>query len=293
MPFARAIFVAASLAALAVAPGLSWAQSTEAADTALSPDMVAATVSGVPITLGELIAVRQTLPDQYQQIPDEVLMQALINQLVDQTLMEQAARAAGLENSVAFRLSVRNQERAALADLWATRALLERVDDEAVQAAYTERYGAENAPDEINAAHILVEEEGLARELRQRLEDGADFAALAAEHGIGPSAERGGDLGWFDRAQMVPAFADAAFALAPGEISDPVESPFGWHIIKAGERRKRPTPPLKSVEAEIVSDLTEKAEAEILEDIRATGTIERPQNPFPADAIRADQLLED
>lgn len=259
----------------------------------LSLDTVVATAGGTAITLGEVIAVRQSLPQEYQQLPDEVLLQALVSQLADQTLMEQAARAAGLTDSRGFEISVRNQQRAVLADMWATRRLLELVNEEAVNAAYEARYVNMAPVEQMNAAHILVETEEEARNIRKQIADGADFAALAARFGIDGTAQRGGDLGWFSRTDMVPAFTDAVFAMEPGALSEPIETPFGWHIIQAGERRTRPVPDLAAVEAEIVQSLTEQAQKQILEEIRTDGAIERPDTDFPAAAIRNDALLSD
>ncbi len=145
----------------------------------------------------------------------------------------------------------------------------------------------------MRAAHILVEDQAEAKDLKAQLDKGADFAALAAEHGTDGTASRGGELGWFVHEQMVPEFADAAFAMQPGEVSDPVQSPFGWHIIKLEERRERPVPPLAEVRDQIVEQLTQKAQADVLTEVRGAAEIELGAEEVPAAAIRADEMIAD
>lgn len=256
-------------------------------------DTVIATVAGTPVTLGELIAVRQGLPPQYQQLPDEVLMNALVEQTADQILLGRAAREAGLDRKRAVQLILENQARAVLAETYMDRAVAERVTDAAVQQAYDAAYASAEPVEEVRAAHILVEDEAKAQELKAELDQGADFAALAAEHGTDGTAAQGGDLGWFVHGQMVPEFADAAFAMQPGEISAPVQSPFGWHIIKLDERRERPAPPLAEARGQIIDELTQQAQTDILSQLRAAAEIERGAEQVPASAIRADELVAD
>jgi peptidyl-prolyl cis-trans isomerase C len=264
---------------------------SQAAGPAPTAETVVATVAGTPITLGELIAVRQGLPPQYQQLPDEVLIGALVEQTADQIMLAEAARQAGLDQRRSVQMMLQNQARAVLADAYMQRAVDERVTDADVQQAYDAQYASAGPVEEVRAAHILVDSEAKAQELKGELDGGADFAALAAEHGTDGTAARGGDLGWFVHEQMVPEFADAAFALQPGDISGPVQSPFGWHLIKLEERRERPVPPLDEVRGQIVDELTEKAETEVLAEIRGAAEIERGAEQIPASAIRADELI--
>ena len=271
------------------------AETTEAAPEIavedLSADTVVLTVNGTPITLAELIAVRQSLPDQYQQLPDEILLGALTQQLADQQVLADSAVAKGLESASNVQLALKNQRRATLADAYMTDALIAGITDEAVAAAYKERYENAEPVVEVRASHILVEEETKAQELKKQLDEGADFAALAAEHGTDGTKTRGGDLGWFVHEQMVPEFADAAFALEPGTISDPVKSPFGWHLIKLVEKRDRPAPPLEAVRDELVGELSQELQEKIIMEGRETAEIVSPELAVPPGAIRMDQLL--
>jgi peptidyl-prolyl cis-trans isomerase C len=263
----------------------------QAANDALSADAVVATIAGTPITLGELVAARRGLPEEFQQLPDEVLMDALIEQMANQLLLAQAAREAGLDQDLAVQMALKNGERAVLASAFLEQAVTERVTDAAIEAAYQERFANAEPVQEARAAHILVEDEATAKEIKAKLDDGADFAALAAEYGTDGTASRGGDLGWFVHEQMVPEFADAVFAMEPGTVSEPVQTPFGWHIIKLVEMRDRPVPPLDAVRDQIAAELAETVQTDILGEVREGIDVQREGDSIPASAIRADELL--
>ncbi|MEM9043097.1 MAG: peptidylprolyl isomerase [Pseudomonadota bacterium] len=297
---ARAVLSALVLAAVA---GPLSAQTTETTETAPAEEApavaetydaqtVVLTVNGIDVTLGQLIAMRQGVPEQYQTLPGEVLMQALSEQLSTQILLAEAARADGLEERDDIKLAIETQKMAILADAYLRDQISERVDEAKVQAEYEARYVNVEQPEEVRAGHILVETKEQAESLKAELDGGADFAALAAEHGTDGTAQRGGDLGWFIHSDMVPAFADAAFGLQPGEISGPIESPFGFHLIKMDERRTRAAPPLEEVGAQIIQELTSAAQAEVVEGVVAGAEITPADPMVPPDAIREDQLLE-
>lgn len=251
-----------------------------------------AEVDGTTVTLGELLAVRRELPEQYQALPDQLLYDGILEQLIDQLLLAEAARKAGFDQRPAVALNLLNQQRAILADAYLNARLAERVTPERLEALHQERYTKAEPVDEVRAAHILVETEEEARELRAKLDEGADFAKLAEEHGTDGTASRGGDLGWFVHSEMVPQFAEAVFAMEPGTVTGPVETDFGWHLIKLDERRPRPAPPLEEVAGELRQELVRQAQVAIIEELRAEAAIEKPDAPVPPEAIRADALLE-
>ena len=302
---ARTTPVAAAIAAALLFAGPAWAQTaTEqgssdqpAAETAEAADFdgktVVATVGDAEITLEQVIVIRQSLPEQYQNLPDEVLMNALVQQIADQMTLAAKAEEAGYQDRNAVRLGLEAQRRAIMADAWMAQALLDRVSMEDVEAAYKERYTDQPPVEEVRAAHILVAEEEKAKELKAQLDAGADFAALAAEHGTDGTATRGGDLGWFEKAQMVPEFADAAFAMEAGTISDPVQTAFGWHLIKLDAKRDRPVPPLVEVRQQLIQELSQEAQQAVVEEARAGAEVKMVEDGVPASAIRADELLVD
>ncbi|MGR3412034.1 MAG: peptidylprolyl isomerase [Paracoccus sp. (in: a-proteobacteria)] len=144
---------------------------------------------------------------------------------------------------------------------------------------------------EYNAAHILVETEEEAKEIKAQLDDGGDFGALAEQHSTGPSGPNQGDLGWFSADQMVAPFAEAVAAMEPGSVSAPVQTEFGWHLIKLNETRMREAPPLDQVRDQISQMvLREKVESEIQRLVEAAD-VEKTEGVEPA-ALNNVDLLE-
>ncbi|MEM1343257.1 MAG: peptidylprolyl isomerase [Pseudomonadota bacterium] len=277
----------------------SAAEATEAAEAApptfamdeLSADTVIATVGEYELTLGELIAVRQSLPAQYQSLPPAVLSEGLLSQLIDQTILYRRAVEAGLDARTDLRLQLINQRNSALAEAFMRAEMQASITDEAVQAIYDERYANAEPEVEVRAAHILVETEEKAADLKAQIDEGADFAELAAEHGTDGTRTRGGDLGYFSQADMVPEFAEAAFAMEVGTVSAPVQTPFGWHLIKLDDRRDKPVPGLEEVRQQIVEGLAQEAQGAILEASREAVEVSRPEKVLPPEAILADDLI--
>lgn len=275
---------------LLMMPELAFSQATEAPEP--TSTTIIATVDETPLTLGEVIALRQALPQEYQDLPDEVLMETLLQELSDQQLLANAAIAGGLLQRTNVQLALKNFRRKVLAEAFLADALAKRVDEAAIEAAYKEKYTDQPPVLEVRAAHILLQNEDLARELKKRLADGADFAALAAEHGTDSTAPLGGDLGWFAREMVLPAFAEAVFAMEPGSIADPVQTALGWHLIRLDAVRDRPVPPIEMVREAIRKELQTEARRALLDEARATGQIVRPEVGVPDAAVRLDNLIE-
>ena len=299
----RAVLRGTALAALlgmAFAPPL-WAQTDEetageapaepAPTEAPSAETVLATVNGRDITLGEVIALRMSLPQQYQTLPDEVLYEGILEQLIDQSLLEEIGRTNGLDARSDVVLRILNQRRSLIAQAQLLEELAIRLTDERIEALYTERFLGAEPVVEVRARHILLETREDALRIKAEIDAGADFADMAVQHSTGPSGPNGGDLGYFVHSQMVPEFADAAYALEVGAVSDPVESQFGWHLIKLEDRRDQAPPPLAAVREELVLELEQQISSEIVEELREDAAIERLPQPIPPALIRADDLL--
>lgn len=257
----------------------------------LSKDTVVLTINGKDVTLGEVIAIRQSLPEQYQNLPDEILLGALVQQLADQQMLSDAAEKDGLTENYNVMLALKNQRRATLADAYMTEVLIKGITDEAIAEAYKEQYETAEPVVEVRASHILVAEEEKAKELKKMLDEGADFAKLASEHGTDGTKTRGGDLGYFVKEQMVPEFANAAFALEKNAISDPVKSPFGWHLIYVADKRNKPVPPLDQVRDAIVENLSKELQQKVVTEGRAAAEVRQPALAIPPAAVRLDALL--
>ena len=257
--------IAAALTALALA-GPAAAQDAPALDT------VVATVNGDEITLGHMVAARSSLPQQYQQLPDDVLFSALLDQLVQQTLLSQTQD----ELSGMAEMTLENERRLLGAAQAVESIVGEAVSEEALQTAYEARYAEAEPATEYNASHILVETEEEAQALIEELDGGADFAALAEEHSTDPSGPSGGSLGWFAAGAMVEPFQDAVEEMEPGTVRDePVQTQFGWHVIRLNETRAADAPELDEVRGEIEEELRQAAVDARLAALQDDATIDR------------------
>jgi peptidyl-prolyl cis-trans isomerase C len=257
--------------AVAFAAGLVTAAPAVAQD-APDPDTVVATVDGTDITLGHMIALRSSLPQQYNQLPPEVLFNGILDQLVQQTLLMQDFEG---ELSRQADLLIENERRAVIAGEVISDVMGGDPGAEAVQAAYEEKYGGAEEETEYKAAHILVETEDEATALIEDLEGGADFTALAQEKSVGPSGANGGDLGWFGAGTMVEPFFNAVTELEVGALSAPVQTEFGWHVIKLNETRIKEQPSLDEVRADIEEELRQAAFEEYVKDLESGAKVER------------------
>lgn len=243
---------------IALAAALAFAGPAIAQDT--TADTVVATVNGTEITIGHLIVARDRLPDEYRQIPDEVLFKGLIDQLVQQEAMR------GDQDTLSKRseLTLENEARALQVGEKIQAAVDEALTEEAIQAAYDARFADAEPEQEYSAAHILVETEEEAQEIISELEGGADFATLAQERSTGPSGPNGGDLGWFSAGMMVPPFEEAVMALEAETVSAPVQTDFGWHVIRLNEVREKAAPTIDQVRGELVQEIQNATVEEIL-----------------------------
>lgn len=214
-------------------------------------DTVVANVDGVEITLGHMLQTRQTLPAQYQQLPPETLFNGILDQLIQQTALSNAAGEA----PKSVQVSIENYRRAQLANVALEAVLAAAITEDVIKDAYEAQYANQEPTKEYNAAHILVETQEEALQLTEKARGGADFAELAKEHSTGPSGPNGGALGWFGAGMMVPAFEQATTELDVGGISEPVQTQFGWHVIKLNETRDMPVPALEEVRDAIVAEL--------------------------------------
>ena len=211
-------------------------------------DQVVATVNGTDITMGHMIVVRSGLPDQYRNLPDDVLFKGILDQVIQQTIL--AAQAGG-DTPDRVRLALENERRALMAAEHMDVVLADAVTEDAVAAAYEKTYAGAAPEREFDASHILVETEDEAKALVTDLDGGADFAELAKEKSTGPSGPRGGALGWFGTGQMVPEFENAVKDMEVGAVSTPIKTQFGWHVIKLNDTRSKDAPKIDDVRADL------------------------------------------
>jgi peptidyl-prolyl cis-trans isomerase C len=243
-PFVGAAFVALALSLPARADGPT-------------ADTVVAKVNGIDITLGQMVSVRESLPQKYLTLPDDVLFNGILDQIVQQTVLAQNAEA---DLTLRQKLELEAQKRGFLANVVLDKAVGAAVTDETIKAAFDEKYAKAAPGNEFHAAHILVKTEEEAKKIKSDLDGGADFAEVAKASSTDPgSAASGGDLGWFAPGMMVEPFEKAVEALKPGETSGPVQTQFGFHIIRLLETRPASAPTLEEKRDEIAGELQQKA----------------------------------
>ena len=241
------------------------------AEDAVDASTVVATVNGAEITVGHMIVLKQRLPAQYQQLPPDVLFNGVLDQLVQQTLLGEEVDMLSLSSQLSLDNETRSLRAAEAVQDIAEMATTE----EAIQAAYDETFGSVEPETEYNASHILVETEEEAAALVTELEGGADFATLAREKSTGPSGPNGGELGWFGLGRMVPAFEEAVVAMEVGTVSAPVQTQFGWHVIRLNETRLKGAPALEEVRGDLTQTVQRQAIEAHVADLMEAAEIDR------------------
>ncbi|WP_170447277.1 peptidylprolyl isomerase [Ruegeria arenilitoris] len=261
-----------------------------AAETEPSADTVVARVNGDEITLGHVIATAAGLPPQYQQLEDEVLYQFIVEQLIQQQLLSQEQDELTRLNA----LMLTNEERSLKAVQTVNQITDAQVTDDAIQAAYDAQFADFQGEDEFNASHILVATEDEAKEIKAQLDDGADFAELAKEKSTGPSGPNGGALGWFGKGQMVPEFEQAVIGLEKGQVSDPVQTQFGWHVVVLNDKRKSEAPEFAAVRDELAQSVRQEAIQAKIDELTQAGNVERPEvEGLTPDVVRKLDLVQE
>jgi peptidyl-prolyl cis-trans isomerase C len=264
--FLAVMLVAALVTVWPVAPAQAQAQS----------DKVVAKVAGVEIRESDLAMAEEDMGQQVQQLEGAAKRDALVAYVADVILAAKAAEAkkvtdqkefksriAFIRNKLAMEMLLVQEGKAA-----ATDAAMKKVYEEAVKQQGNEQ--------EVRARHILVPTEAEAKTILAEIKKGTDFAEMAKQKSKDPgAAAEGGDLGYFTKDQMVPEFADQAFKMNKGDVSDPVKSQFGWHIIKVEDKRTKPAPTFDQVKEQVEQYVTRRAQAEYITKLRETAKVER------------------
>ena len=241
--------------------------------------ILVAKLNGEDIYLDEVLRLVEKLPEEIRQQPLETYFDRLIDDIVDSRLAAAAGNEAGLTNDerVIEQMSIAAQR--VLAEAWINSELRKSITDEAVQQAYDIFVADEQSRHEVRARHILVKEKAEAEAVIAELQGGADFAELAKKRSTGPSGPNGGDLGFFPRGAMVPAFENAAFALEAGSFTQtPVQTQFGWHIILVEEKRIAEAPTIEELAPQLRQNLISQNLGRLLDSLRTNARIER--RPF-------------
>jgi len=266
---AVAILVIASLVAI---PQAATAQDKQdkADDT-----KVVAKVNGKAITEADMRMAENELGRELGNIPPEVKRRALAEYLIDNVLFADAAEAEKLGSTPEFENQMRYLRNRMLREEYFEKTLKTAIGEDEAKKIYDAKIAELKPEDEVAARHILVDSEEKAKELRAKIEGGADFAEVAKESSNDTgSKENGGLLGYFGKGQMVPEFEAAAFKLKKGEMSEPVKTNFGWHIIKLEDRRRKEPPSFDTVKSTIMNSLVVKKAQEKSSEMREKAKLE-------------------
>jgi len=254
------------------APAAPSAQATAPAD----PNKVVARVNGIAITEGDLATAAADPALQLPNLPEAQKRDLLTGYLIDLKLGAKAAEAAKVGESPEFARKLAYNRDKALLDQYLEQEAQKAVTPEAARKLYDETAKNVTPEEEVRARHILVETEDEAKKAAQRVKGGEDFAKVAGELSKDPGSKTdGGDLGFFTKDRMVEPFAEAAFKLQPGQVSDPVKSQFGWHVIKVEEKRTKPVPSFEEMKDQVNAYLERKAQQDLILGLRKDAKIER------------------
>jgi peptidyl-prolyl cis-trans isomerase C len=278
--FARPAFAGASLPVFALVAVLG-------SPVRAQDDPVVARVNGTDVRQSDLAMAEEDLGGNIPQMTPEAKREYLITFMGDMLLVAKAAEAKKMADSTAFKQKLAYARTKLLMESYLQSEAKAAVTDAELHKVYDEAIGQMKAEPEVHARHILVETEDEAKAVAAELKKGADFAELAKQKSKDPGASDGGDLGWFTKDQMVPEFSEVAFKLEKGQLSDPVKSQFGWHVIKVEDKRTRQPPEFDKVRDQLETYVVRRQQSALISKLRAEGKIERIGGPAPAAAAPA------
>ncbi|MFV0292056.1 MAG: peptidylprolyl isomerase [Paracoccus sp. (in: a-proteobacteria)] len=244
-------------------------------------DTVVAKVNGAEVTLGQMAAMKLAMPTQVAEMPAAELWDVLLDEMVRQAAIAELGEQDITPLDQAF---IANQRRDYLVRTVVARIADFDPDDAEIQAAYEAAFPADNPVTEYDADHILLETEEAAKAVIEELGNGAEFAKLAEERSVDTaSGLNGGDLGWFTQDRMVKEFGDAVAGMEKGATSAvPVQSQFGWHVIKLNDSRIMEPPALADIREQLIQQIRrEKVEAE-MERISSEAKVEKTEGIDPS-----------
>ena len=271
--------IAAVLFTVLAASGCSKDSSSEApasaSASASASDPVVARVNGVDIRQSDLALAEEDVGADMQAVSPEAKREHLISYLADIIMVTQAADKKKLADNPDFKRRLAFLRNKLLMGYELQQEAKNALTDEALHQTYDEAVKSMAGQEEVRARHILVQSEDEAKAILEQLKKGADFATLAKEKSKDPGAAEGGDLGYFTKDQMVPEFADVAFKMYPGQLSNPVKTQFVWHMIKLEDKRTKQPPEFEKVKDQIEAYLARKAQTDFIAKLRQNAKVER------------------
>jgi peptidyl-prolyl cis-trans isomerase C len=282
---ALALALALPAIALAQAPAPAPVSGQPAASPPASKPI--ARVDGSTLTEGDLAIASDDPSLAMQGVAEAQKRDLIVGYMIDLKIGAKAAEAAKVGDDPEFARKLAYFRDKLLLDEYLEREVKKAVTPEAARKLYDETVKTLKPEPEVRARHVLVEGEDEAKAVAARLKKGEDFAKVADEASKDPGSKaEGGDLGFFTMERMVQPFAEAAFKLEPGQISDPVKSQFGWHVIKVEEKRTKPVPAYDEMKEQVEAYLTRKTQQDIILALRQKAKVERLDEPKPAEAAK-------
>ena len=237
---------------------------------------IVANVNNEDISLETMIHAMNELPPEIQSQPFMSYYEDLLERVIDIKLFAQEGKKMKLNEEPSVRAAIDFVIEKVLMQAFLSKYVQENIKEENLKASYNNFIADETSREEIKASHILMDTENEAIDVINMLNDGDDFAELAKNKSTGPSGPSGGDLGWFKRGQMVPPFEKAAFSLNKNEITQrPVQTQFGWHVIKIFDKRIPEAPSYESMKNKLIQDLERKIVSKKIQDLRNDALIEK------------------
>ena len=237
---------------------------------------IVANVNNEDISLETMIHAMNELPPEIQSQPFMSYYEDLLERVIDIKLFAQEGKKMKLDEEPSVRAAIDFVIEKVLMQAFLSKYVQENIKEENIKASYNNFIADETSREEIKASHILMDTESEAIDVINMLNDGDDFAELAKNKSTGPSGPSGGDLGWFKRGQMVPPFEKAAFSLNKNEITQlPVQTQFGWHVIKIFDKRIPEAPSYESMKSKLIQDLERKIVSKKIQDLRNDALIEK------------------
>ena len=249
---------------------------------------ILATVGETKITLGHVIALQSRLTTQYRNLDDSTLFNGILDQLIQQAVVAENVKK---RNFSEIKYEYENQVRTYLANLHIEKITLRKLSETRIKEFYESQYKASRSGKEFNASHILLETEAEALEVQNMLRESKEFSELAKARSTGPSGPNGGNLGWFSKGMMVPPFEKAVLVLKVGEISDPIQTQYGWHIIKLVDVREKAIPTLDEARSEIEQALRQEDVKIEIQSLTSKTKIIRSEISIDPSIIRNTELI--
>jgi len=237
---------------------------------------IVAQVNQETISLETLIHAINDLPKEIQSQPFLNYYEDLLERLIDVKLIAQEAKKINLLDDASVKAAIEFVTEKILMQAYLAKYAQENITEESLKNSYQNYIADVTSREEIKASHILLDTEEDAILIIKQLNNGENFEELAKIKSKGPSGPSGGDLGWFARGQMVPAFENEAFSLAPEEISqNPVQTQFGWHVIKVFEKRIPEAPSFESIKVNLIQDNERRLISKRIQELRKVASIKK------------------